>query len=393
MRNTHFAKSLLLLNFVFTIHYTIGSYIHSSFLKEYFSVPEIGILFTASAVLAIFLLSQGEKILVRFGALSPMLLILAINTFTLFALSLSWFPEIYAWRIIPGIFFVIHHTCAVFILRFLFDVFYEEQTDNTKTGTIRGELLTAQNFAWVASPFIFSTLIDPAGKFWMVYTLSAFLSFVLIFLAWNILPHGKTLYFKKIYFIHTLKDVWQKKDIFRIISVNILLHIFFAWMIIYMPVYLRETIGFSWEEIGILFTIMLVPYVLVDIPLGILADRRLGEKEFLFVGFLVLILFTFPMGLVSEKTFYLWAFLLFMSRVGAGAIEIMIETFFFKHVEAGDGNVISLFRNAQPLAYIFAPLVGSAFVLMGVSEGFLFMILPAFMILGVLLASQLKDTK
>jgi MFS family permease len=235
--------------------------------------------------------------------------------------------------------------------------------------------------------------VSAEGSFWPVYALSAFLSLLLIFLVWNILPHGKAPSFKKIYFFSTVKNAWAKKDIFRIIVSNVLLHVFFAWMIIYMPPYLHNTVGFSWGEIGVLFTIMLLPYILVDIPLGVLADKTLGEKELLFAGFIILIVFTFPMGFVTEKSFFLWAFLLFMSRVGAGTIEIMIETFFFKQVEAGDGNLISLFRNGQPLAYIFAPALGSVFIFIGASEGFLFMILPALMLAGPLLASQLKDTR
>ena len=52
----------------------------------------------------------------------------------------------------------------------------------------------------------------------------------------------------------------------------------YAWMVIYTPLHMLD-LGFTWEEIGQIFTIMLIPFVLVEYPAGWLADKYIGETE------------------------------------------------------------------------------------------------------------------
>ena len=127
-----------------------------------------------------------------------------------------------------------------------------------------------------------------------------------------------------------------------------------------------------------MFAIMLLPFPLFEIPLGKLADRKLGEKEILMTGFIVAGLST--------------VVILFISRVGASAIEIMTESYFFKHVDGKDTDTISLFRILRPLGYIIGPLLGGvALIFINIKMIFL---IPGFMLLlGVLPAFGIKDTK
>lgn len=392
MHKRHFAKSLLFFNFIAALHVTIGAYIHSSFLEQYLPLSVVSTLYTVAALLALIMLIQSERILTRFGGFIPTLALISVNSLSLFGLIFSRFSNVYVTPWIPAVLFIVHYAIGVFVLRFAFDIFYERQTSDDGVGIVRGELLTTQNIAWIVSPLIFSQLIGETAQYWKVYVVSFVLSLLLLVLAWMILPHGKEPAFKKLYFIDTLRELKKQKDLMKIFLVYFLLSFFFAWMVIYLPIYLHEGVGFTWAQIGILLTIMFIPYLLVDIPLGVLADKYFGEKEILFIGFLVLIISTFSVGLVTEKIFALWAIVLFMTRAGAGTIEVMTETYFFKKVRAADGHLISFFRNAQPIAYVVGPLLGSLFIFLGVTPGYLFMILAAFMILGALFATQINDT-
>jgi len=75
-------------------------------------------------------------------------------------------------------------------------------------------------------------------------------------------------------------------------------------------------LGFGWENIGLIFTIMLVPFVLVDFPLGRLSDK-IGEKKLLITGFLITILFTLIIPFISAPLVWIWAIILFGTRLGA----------------------------------------------------------------------------
>jgi len=127
-------------------------------------------------------------------------------------------------------------------------------------------------------------------------------------------------------------------------------------MVVYTPLYLTKYVGFSWAEIGVIFTIMLLPFVIFEIPVGRLADKKYGEKEFLTVGFIIMGIFTMAIGFVTVKNFWLWAAILFATRIGASFVEITCDTYFFKKVDQGKTDVIGFYRLTRPLSYVAAPV-------------------------------------
>ena len=198
--------------------------------------------------------------------------------------------------------------------------------------------------------------------------------------------------YRKIHFKKTLLSVWQNKDLRSIFCVSFLLQFFFTLMVIYTPIYLHEYIGFEWRELGVIFSIMLVPFLLLEAPLGRLADKVLGEKELLIAGFSVMALATGAMYFFNEHSFVLWAVILFMTRVGAAMVEVMTETYFFKKISAGDAAIVGLNRTVRPFAGIMGPLVATG-LLVFMSLPSLFLVLAVFMLLGIPIAASLKDTR
>jgi MFS family permease len=192
----------------------------------------------------------------------------------------------------------------------------------------------------------------------------------------------------------TLSLVWKNKNLRNILSASFLLSFFYSWMVIYTPLYLHKDIGFSWEEIGIIFFVMLLPFVIVQFPLGRLADKKWGEKEILSVGFITLAISTGVIFFIDSSGIILWAVILFITRLGASAIEIMCDTYFFKKVSGLEANIISFYRMAGPAGYVIGPLLATLILsLVSGDIRFLFLILGVIMLFGLKFSLSLKDTK
>jgi MFS family permease len=155
---------------------------------------------------------------------------------------------------------------------------------------------------------------------------------------------------------------------------------------------MHEYIGFDWSEIGIIFSIMLLPFIILDYPLGRLSDK-IGEKKMLILGFLIISLSTLMIPFFTFKSVALWALILFISRVGAATIDTMSESYFFKSVKEEEADVLSFFRNTHPLSFVIAPLVAIPVLLLVPSFKFIFLILGLIMLCGLFISLRLRDVK
>jgi MFS family permease len=178
----------------------------------------------------------------------------------------------------------------------------------------------------------------------------------------------------------------------KIFMCHLILQLFYAIMIIYMPVHLNAHIGFSWEQIGIMFTIMLLPFALFELPIGKLADTKYGEKEILTTGLLIMGLATICISFLATNNFILWTVLLFLTRTGASFVEITSDSFFFKQVNQSQTDEISIYRTTRPLGFIIGPIVAT-FALRFLPYNYIFLLLGITVILGTYWSLALKDTR
>jgi MFS family permease len=160
-------------------------------------------------------------------------------------------------------------------------------------------------------------------------------------------------------------------------------------MVIYTPIYLYAHLGFDWKEIGIMFTIMLLPFIFIQFPLGEYSDKT-GERKMLMFGFLVISIATLSLFFITRHAIWIWALALFTTRVGAAIIEVMNDVYFFKHITRENDEFISIYRNTGPASYILAPLVASIVLLVAPSFNYIFLVLGIFMLYGVYLASTIN---
>ncbi len=375
---------LYVVGFFFALRSALPSYINSSFLKGITGEELVGTIYMICSVLTLVLFSTMPFLVKKIGNYRSILIFIVINIISLLVLAFSNNPYL------AIISFVISYS-ATTITSFFLDIFIEHESSDIETGRIRSYYLTSVNLAWLFSPWLSSHIVN-GGDYWKLFIVSSFLLMPVFFIVSYNLKKFSDPDYRSFHFFRTLKESWSKKDIRCILISNFLLQSFFSCMVIYTPIYLNEYIGFSWKEIGLMFTVMLLPFVLIQIPLGRLADKKIGEKELLTFGFIVMSISTGLIAFIEVKTIWIWAILLFLTRVGAATVEVMTETYFFKNISSKNMNLISLFRTMPPFAYIITPIF-STIILLFSSYDFLFMFLAFLMLFGVRYSLAIKDTR
>ncbi|MDO8594352.1 MAG: MFS transporter [bacterium] len=370
--------------FFYTLHAAIPVYVNSSFLSTLVSTNYVGAIYTAGSLLTIFALILIPKILRLVGDYFTTLLFIVLEIAALIGIAASGDP-----KVIIGLFIL--SSVLVTLISFDFDLIVEGFSKNGSTGSIRGLYLTSANIAWVIAPALAGMLLA-GGAYWRIYLVSAALFIPGLLIFSGKLERFKDPLYRTIHFKKTLASVWQNRNLRHIFGISFLLQLFFTLMVIYTPIYLHDRIGFSWGELGPIFSIMLLPFLLLEAPLGRLADKVLGEKELLIAGFSIMALATGVIYFVTAHSLALWAAILFMTRVGAAMVEIMTETYFFKKIDAGDASIVGLNRTVRPFAGVVGPLVATG-LLVFISLPSLFLVLGALMLLGIPLALTLKDTR
>ncbi|MDO8183659.1 MAG: MFS transporter [bacterium] len=368
--------------FFLALGLVLPAYINSSFLGTITEEKWIGLVYTFASLLSILTLT-----------LTPYWFKKYEQRFIFVAIALTFTPLIVLTfvsnPIVIILLFIIYYA-AGFMLRYLVDLELETASQNNQTGQIRGIFLTIINFAWLISPILASFLITD-DNYRPVYLIAALAILPLIFL---LRSNYQLTSQSNISPLNALKLLFNQKketDISRILVVDFLLNFFYAVMVIYTPIYLHQHIGLNWSELGLVFTIMLLPFVLLDYPLGRLADLVTGEKELLIAGLIITGLATISLSLITTNELALWALVLFVSRIGAASTEVMKETYLFKKVSTSNADIISLARNLAPLSYIAAPIAVSIFLMVWPLQ-FIFIALGLIMLLGLIPALKLTDT-
>jgi len=375
---------LYLLGFAFSLHVAIPTFINSSFLSNYLQEDIVGALYTLGSLFSLIVLINATKILSRFGNYKTLLSLIVLEIIALLTLA---FADSLLF-IAPA--FIIHLVAIVFAVLNI-DLFLEFFSSDSNTGEIRGKILTSANFAWVISPVIAGFILTN-GDYWKIYLTSAvIISFVFLLTLFKFKNFEDPIY-DDVPFWGTLKIVRNDKSLYNIFISSLILRFFYAWMVIYTPIYLHSHLNFAWDQIGIILTIMLLPFIIFQFPLGRLADKLWGEKEILSIGFVIMSLATISLTFITSTSIVVWASVLFISRIGASAVEIMTESHFFKHIDATDAHVLSFFRNARNISYVIGPAVASVFLYF-FEYKYLFLVLGLIVLIGLKYSLSLKDTK
>jgi MFS family permease len=369
----------------FTLHFVLPLYINSNFLTSLVSESTTSLVYVAAALLAIASMSAAARALPKFGNYHTILGALLIELVAVSILAIQSAP---IWILLAA--FMLHWVMTAVII-FNLDVFLEEFSDDKKTGEIRGTLTALNHVAYIIGPVIAGFIIGD-GAFWQMYLVSAVLVLPCLIILLKKFRHFSDPVYTSGRLLESLRHVWQDVNVRFILGAMFVLRLFFAWMVVYTPIYLHQHIGLPFSDIGIIFSIMLLPFVLFGRPLGELADRYLGEKELLIAGFIITAVFTASLSLITTSAVIVWGALLFGTRIGATMVQVMSEGYFFKHVESHDSDAISVLRMIRPVAYIAGPLLASIMLAL-FPFSYIFIAIAIVLLSGVFISLPIVDTR
>jgi predicted MFS family arabinose efflux permease len=382
-RHRNIVYTIGLINFIFTLHLAISAYVDSSYLSLFADVRFIGGIYMAVAVVTILAFFLIYRVLKKFGDYATSIGLIFLDALTLIGVIWGHYFAVIA------VSFVLNMAIMA-LIGFTYDVFLENYTDMAHTGGVRGFFLTLTNSAWILSPLLAGMLI--VGQNYSGVYIAALVFLVPVFyLVHKNLRRFADSHYESPSSWTTIREILQMPDIWKLCLVNIVLNTFYAWMVIYMPLYLVSQMGFDWSSIGIILTIMLIPFVLIQVPFGKLADKKYGEKHFMGVGFAIMGVATIALAYITSHDLIVWAGALFMTRVGAALAEVMIETYFFKKVPVKDSNILSAFRTTRQIPYFLAPILTGVGLYFTGATG-LFIILGVICLLPLVLIAALRDT-
>jgi MFS family permease len=377
--------TIMVIGFVYALHLALPVYIASSFLEQFTSATNVGYVYMAGSVATIVGFLLINSILARFGNKVTTIWLIILQIFLSYGIiTTESFPMLASYFILQ--------TAVIAMIGFNLDVFIEAYSDIQHVGGIRGMYLTIVNSAWIIAPLLGSAIVD-GDQYRRVYMAAFGLLFVLFYLVQKNFNKFHDPKYPHITVWKTVRHILKTADLTKVFVANIILQTFYAWMVIYSPIYLHTTIGLSWQEIGIVFTIMLLPFVIFQLPAGKLADSKWGEKELMTIGFIIMGVATFAISYIHSTNILVWAGILFITRVGASIAEIMIETYFFKKVNPSESNVLSIFRITRQLAYFVAPAITVVGLVFFTDYSSLFSILAVVVLLATCFTLTIKDTK
>ncbi len=375
---------------------SLPAYINSSFLANYIPETKIGFLYAFTSIITIILMISTPRLISHFGNRKVLFWLTVISFLSILPIAGPMFGYTPTIFVALGAFSL--YIILGYLVRYVLDVYLENISTDQGTGLIRGVYSTFYNLAWLVSPFLAGYLAS-TGNYGLVYGLAGtilipLLLIITLGLKETSCPHcvvpGASVW-------ASLKNIWGKRipeagNIHRILVVDFLLNFFYAVMVVYMPLYLHNHVGLSWEQIGLTFTVMLLPFVLFELPLGRIADKYLGEKEILIGGILIIVASTIACSFLNTTNWVLWAILLFITRTGAASIEIMKETYLFKKISGKDSGIVALSRISVPFSYLLGPIFVSL-ILTSFEFKYIFICLGLVMLLGFKFAWDLVDTK
>ncbi|MBU2028919.1 MFS transporter [Patescibacteria group bacterium] len=352
-----------LISFLTGLSLAVIIYVMSYYFKLASGTENVGFFYTATFILVLILLINLHKLVKKWGKSRIFFFTLLAKIGILSGLTLI---EPSYWSIaLLGLYLVFN-----FLTWTMMDVILESFSQDHLSGRIRGLYLTILNLGILFGPFISAKILATAG-FKGIFIFILIVNALIFVLALTGLRNVNHQFSQKLGVKDLLKKVLKRKDILNIYYVSFVLEFFYALMIIYTPLYLLN-LGFSWEKIGLIFTFMLIPFVIIQYPAGILADKKIGEKELIIAAILMMAISTGIVYFTHSQSLFIWSLLLFVTRIGAALVEILRDSYFYKRISGRDVDLINFFRTSLPLAYIASTfLSGLVLIFLPIKSAFL----------------------
>ncbi len=262
----------------------------------------------------------------------------------------SAYTNIYAFIVL----FTIHNLITPYIL-FNLDVLFEAYTNIKDRGKSRGIYLTVWNTPFIVVPIVMSTLtMDNLN---IVYIISAILLIPFFFLIHTYIKTPQINDIPPVHVIDALKKFFQDKLDRNSFLIQLALSAYYGAIGVILPIYLHSVFNFDWDKIGLILSVMVAPFILIQIPFGNIEDKKHNEKSIMHLGAITAIVFTIFLALISPEydpniSFLLFIVFLFVANIGLSLVEISMDSMFYKHVTSRDNSALLIIRSARIIPYI-----------------------------------------
>lgn len=374
---------LSFISFLFGFSQAILAYVIADYFKEAFGSTNVSVFYFISYSVSLVVILNMHKIIKQLGKATTIMFFLFLQVCSLTFLIFSR-PSLI------GVSLLMAYIISSYLAWVMLDIILEDYSEDKKSGRIRGMHLTILNAGFLIGPFISTQVLGKFG-FNGLFFVSMLISMFMFVVSILGLRGVNQRFGQNLTVIDLAKKIFVNHDVMKIYIVSLALEFFFALMVIYTSLHLLE-IGMSWSKIGIIFTIMLVPFVILGYPVGLLADKKFGEKEMIIFGLILMAISSGSIFFISSTSIWVWSLVLFMTRIGATIIETLRDSYFYKKIDGRDVDIISFFRTTPSVAYIFATMI-SAFVLIFFPLKSIFLVVAFFVALAIFAAVKLIDNK
>lgn len=277
---------------------------------------------------------------------------------------------------------------------YLLDLLLEATvTSEEDTGRVRTAFITCASAALIAAPLAVGFLLGPSDDYARVFTIAALSLLPALFLLISReLPEGEPPSFSSMR--EVLSCLLNDPD-FRAVGIAYsTLQFFYHLAPFFIPLYLHNVLGFPWSDLGWMFAVALLPFVLLEYPVGWIADRAWGDRELMALGFLIMGSAFASVSFITSATPLLSVLMaLLVTRVGAAVAEATTEAHFFRRVSEKDANSVGVFRMMRPMGALIAPVVGSLFLVYSTYDLFFYICGLGILIIGVASALSIRDVR
>lgn len=366
-------KIIGLLTFFIGFGQAILIYIMSTYFKEASGTENVGVFYLFSYIFTLFVLFNLHKLVSSIGH-SRVFLFIILAKIPFLAILAAAIPSL------AGILSLMLYIAISNVAWVCLDMILESCSIDRMSGRIRGLQLTILSAGFLSGPFISTWILERWG-FQGVFSVALILYSVIFVAAIIGLRDFHSPVERRSTACQLFLKVMKRKNILRIYYVSFVLEFFYALMVIFTPIYLRD-LGFSWEQVGIIFTVMLAPFVIFQYPVGMLADKKMGEKELIIFSLVIMGIATLAAYYVNSVSILVWSVILFATRVGAAMLEILRDSYFYKRIDSQDIDLIDFFRTTRPTAHIIGAIFSTFFL-------FLFPLKTVFILVGIVALSAI----
>ena len=381
-------RSILTLgNFFASAHFFLIIYVLTPYLATFMPDSSTALVISLGAIITLSVFPFMPHLVRQYGPRRLAIFFAAVEAFALGWLALGPTP-------LPATLLVALAVATTPLLDYQLDLMLEATiAKEGTTGRIRTLFLTAGNVILVVAPLFAGLLLDSTEAYWRVFAVAASTLFpFIVVMSMKRLPQGAPPNFVNM--LEAARCLGKDKDLRAIILSHGTLQFFYHLAPLFIPLYLHHVLGIPWQNLGWIFAVMLLPFVLLEYPAGWIADRLWGDQELLIGGFVLLSVGFVALSLVTTTTtIFVIVVILVLNRSGAALVEAMSEGHFFRRVSEADASTVGIFRMTRPIAALIAPIVGSI-LLVSSSYSTLFVVTGIIIgVVGVTSALAIKDIK